>query len=363
MLKRLALFTALMLGATSVSAQADTTARGLALNAQGTANALATVLAAPLSVKAVDKNGVLIDTDQPAITRNIDSSLIASAAVSTTGSFTNPIFSAVDMTGYSAAIVNINQATSGNTLVCGMSNDGQFWYPVGGIPVDSSSGGITATRPLSGTAAYAYPRRGRYFTCYLSVASGSSVSINAYLQATPVVFGANNASVIGGSGNEGNALSASPLVLITGGARRPTLFACSTSTSAMATCASSITPMGSQVFFPYVDPLFSWTWSSILTNTTTASTIRNGVSGGFSNFLTSCQISTDALGGATSLVIRDGAGGTVLWRQRLQTAGLNVVQITFPVPLRATQGNLIEAATETAVTGGVYLSCQGFNHP
>ena len=33
-----------------------------------------------------------------------------------------------------------------------------------------------------------------------------------------------------------------------------------------------------------------------------------------------CRSAHDALGGATELAIRDGAGGAVLWRHKLQTA-------------------------------------------
>jgi len=35
----------------------------------------------------------------------------------------------------------------------------------------------------------------------------------------------------------------------------------------------------------------------------------------------------------------------------------------FDVPLRGSPGNLLEVAILTAVTGGVYINCQGFTAP
>lgn len=82
---------------------------------------------------------------------------------------------------------------------------------------------------------------------------------------------------------------------------------------------------------------------------------------GFSNYLSSLNISTDTLGAATELAIRDGAGGTVLWRMKLQTAALPHALIIFSTPLKGTTGNLLELVTLTAsVTGGVYVNAQGY---
>ena len=78
------------------------------------------------------------------------------------------------------------------------------------------------------------------------------------------------------------------------------------------------------------------------------------------NYLTDLQIAADALGAATELAIRDGAGGTVLWRGKLQTAALIVTWIGFSQPLQGSPGNLLEVVTLTAVTGGVYVNAQGY---
>ena len=71
----------------------------------------------------------------------------------------------------------------------------------------------------------------------------------------------------------------------------------------------------------------------------------------------------DTLGGATELAIRDGAGGAMLWRHKLQTAPNENMTFNFDVPLRGSPGNLLEVVTLTAVTGGIYINCQGFVAP
>jgi hypothetical protein len=79
--------------------------------------------------------------------------------------------------------------------------------------------------------------------------------------------------------------------------------------------------------------------------------------------LTGLQIQTATLGGATELAVRDGAGGTVLWRTQLQTGPLALTDIEFETPLQGSPTNLLEVVTLTAVTGGVYVNAQGYAAP
>lgn len=81
------------------------------------------------------------------------------------------------------------------------------------------------------------------------------------------------------------------------------------------------------------------------------------------NYITDIQIQTATLGNATELCIRDGAGGTVLWRTQLQTTAMPVIGINFQTPLRGSPGNLLEVVTLTSATGGVYFNAQGFVAP
>ncbi len=102
-----------------------------------------------------------------------------------------------------------------------------------------------------------------------------------------------------------------------------------------------------------------------ITNTTTAVTLVAAQAAGVRNYLTSLQLSSDALGAATEIAIRDGAGGTVLWRGKIGTAGIaGVITIQFSDPLKSTAATLLEVVTLSAsVSGGVYVNAQGYIAP
>jgi len=102
-----------------------------------------------------------------------------------------------------------------------------------------------------------------------------------------------------------------------------------------------------------------------ITNTTTAATLVAAQAAGVRNYLTSLQISSDVLGAATEIAIRDGAGGTVLWRGKIGTAGIaGVSTIQFSDPLKSTAATLLEVVTLSAsVFGGVYVNAQGYIAP
>jgi hypothetical protein len=99
-----------------------------------------------------------------------------------------------------------------------------------------------------------------------------------------------------------------------------------------------------------------------ISNTTTAVTIAAAAGASLRNYVTGIQVNATALGAATEIAIRDGAGGAVLWRGEIGTAGLsNGRDIVFPVPLKGTANTLLEVVTLTAsVTGAVYFNAQGF---
>lgn len=114
---------------------------------------------------------------------------------------------------------------------------------------------------------------------------------------------------------------------------------------------------------PYALASSRWGYAAAaggISNTTTAVTIIAAAGAGVRNYVTGIQIDAGALGAATEIAIRDGAGGTVLWRGFITTGGA-MRQVEFGVPLKGTANTLMEVVTLTAsVTGSVYFNAQGF---
>lgn len=126
------------------------------------------------------------------------------------------------------------------------------------------------------------------------------------------------------------------------------------------------TLVGALVVKPFTIPEAQWSYAAAsggITNTTTAVTVRAAAGAGLRNYITSMQLNHNVLGAATEFVIRDGAGGAVLFRVGLNTEALAPVGITFPVPLVGTANTLLEIVTLTAVTGGVFVNLQGYAAP
>lgn len=118
-----------------------------------------------------------------------------------------------------------------------------------------------------------------------------------------------------------------------------------------------------QVSQPYALASSRWGYAAAsggISNTTTAVTIIAAGGAGVRNYVTSIQVDAGTLGAATEIAVRDGAGGTVLWRGFITTGGV-MRQVNFPVPLKGTANTLMEVVTLTAsVTGSVYFNAQGY---
>lgn len=131
--------------------------------------------------------------------------------------------------------------------------------------------------------------------------------------------------------------------------------------------SSLIDTSGKHIVVPYAADTSSWSYAAAasgIVNTTTAVTIRAAAGANLRNYITNIQIAADALGAATEIAIRDGAAGPVLWRGKVQTAGLPFVNFDLNVPLRGSLNTLLEVVTLSAtVTGGVYFNCQGYSAP
>lgn len=127
------------------------------------------------------------------------------------------------------------------------------------------------------------------------------------------------------------------------------------------------TLIGVPIVRPYSIPESDWLYSAAaggILNTTTAVTIKTASGAGTRNYITSIQVMSEALTNATELAIRDGAGGTVIWRIKIGTSGLPFSQFDFASPLRPSVNSLLEIVTLTASgAGAVYFNAQGYTAP
>lgn len=108
----------------------------------------------------------------------------------------------------------------------------------------------------------------------------------------------------------------------------------------------------------------AWSYAAAasgIASTTTAVTIKAAAGAGVRNYLSTLHISHATLGAATEFAVRDGAGGTVLFRATLGTAANEGVPMFFDPPLRGSANTLMEVVTLTSVTGGVYANAQGYS--
>ena len=101
--------------------------------------------------------------------------------------------------------------------------------------------------------------------------------------------------------------------------------------------------------------------ASGIASSTTAVTIKAAAGAGLRNYISDIQVSHATLGGATELAIRDGAGGTVLWRMTLATTANENISVSLKTPVVGSANTLLEVVTLSSVTGGVYVNAQGYS--
>jgi hypothetical protein len=96
-------------------------------------------------------------------------------------------------------------------------------------------------------------------------------------------------------------------------------------------------------------------------NTTTAVTVKAAAATGIRNYVKSIDLSWDALTNATEVAIRDGAGGTVLWRFRIPATTPGNFSHIFASPRRGSAATLLEVVTLAASGAGkVYANLDGY---
>lgn len=271
------------------------------------------------------------------------------------------------MLDYESITVQVTSAGSSCIITYETSDDNTNWVNSAGL--NAANIGTSATSPITSTAVITqFPRKALYFRARVSTYGlGSTVSVVGTLSKSPVVqlgtLTLTGVSQVGGAVSEGTAATTSP-VLVGLEAR--------TSSKTSVANASAVRPIatvdGRQIVRLDAIPENEWSYvaaSGGITNTTTAVSLAAGAGSGVRNYITSLQVSSDTLGTATEVVIRDGVGGAVLWRAKIGTAGtVGIQNIRFHPPLRGSSNTLLEAACVTATgTGSIYLNVQGYKAP
>ena len=289
----------------------------------------------------------------------VSGTVIGTAANDATSGIATVLF-ITSMLNYESITVQVTSAGTSCTVIYEQSEDQTIWYSVSGISV-TNYGSASPSSGTTSVAMYIFPRKGTYFRARVVTYGSGTVAVTGALSKAP--FNLTIEARLGGYANEGAAITSQPVPIALEGR---------TSSKTSVTSGQAVRPIstvdGRLITRPHSIPENEWVYAAAsggITNTTTAATLVAAQAAGVRNYLTSLQISSDVLGAATEIAIRDGAGGTVLWRGKIGTAGIaGVSTIQFSNPLKSTAATLLEVVTLTAsVTGGVYVNAQGYKAP
>ena len=311
----------------------------------------------PVGVSGIDGSGLkralLTDSIGQMMTTEQDSEVFTASADSASVLFT------ADMTNWRSVLLQITSAGTSCTVIYECSNDQVTWSQCFGSVSAISTSSATSVGSSLGLVQCIFPKRGKYFRARVSVYGSGTVSAAYSLTAQDVQLSV--AAQVWGQVAEGYATSANPVVI--GLEAR-------TSTKTVVSSGRVVRPIattdGRMVVCPRSIPELEWNYAAAsggILNTTTAVTINANVAS-LRNYITSLQVQSEPLTNATELAIRDGAGGTVLWRIKIPTTGLDLKQIKFDNPIKSTANTLLEVVTLTASgTGAVYFNAQGYVAP
>lgn len=291
-------------------------------------------------------NGQASDANSSPVVITSDQMGLDGTTITTTpGSALNAVLFTTPTKGYSYLTVTPTSIGSGNTLRFQYTDDGGVtWSNAGSIGnYDGAAVWASAQGPSVG-AVYSIPAIGSQMRAIISVYGSGTVAVNATLHTETFNLPMTD--------------NVSP---------RYTARTTSPGSASNGTPTTPIIDSGYKIVVtPLAIPEMTWGYvaaSAGIVNTTTAVTLAPATAS-LRNYLDSCQLSAEALGAATTIVVRDGAAGTVLWRSRVGTSGLPMSSVNFEPALRGSTNTLMEFATETAsVTGAVYASCQGHLAP
>ena len=299
--------------------------------------------------------GTAVSSSNPLPVAQTDGLSVSGTATSAAVLFTT------SMLNYESITVQVTSAGTSCTITYETSDDGvSNWVSASGL-VANNTGQNLLSVTSTGTGMSQFARKGLYFRARVSTYGSGTVTVIGTLSKVPVAQFSGVYTY--GTGSEGG---------VTINNITPVGVEARTSSKTNVSSGNFVRPIattdGRQVIRLNSIPENEWVYAAAsggITNTTTAATLVAAQAAGVRNYLTSLQISSDVLGAATEIAIRDGAGGTVLWRGKIGTAGIaGVSTIQFSDPLKSTAATLLEVVTLSAsVFGGVYVNAQGYKAP
>jgi len=315
-----------------------------------------------LAIKAAFEAGVNIFNGGSAVSSSNPLPVAQTDGLSVSGTATSAaVLFTTSMLNYESITVQVTSAGTSCIITYETSDDNSNWISIGGLSF-TNTGASALASTSSAVGGIQFARKGLYFRArVLTYVSGTVTAIGTLSKAPAVQQGI--MYIGGGASSEGGGAGTSPVTIG---------LECRTSSKTSVSNATLVRPIatvdGRQIVRLDAIPENEWSYvaaSGGITNTTTAVAIAGGAGSGVRNYITSLQVSSDTLGTATEVVIRDGIGGAALWRTKIGTAGIVGIQgIRFHPPLRGSTNALLEAACVTATgTGSIYLSVQGYRAP
>ena len=315
----------------------------------------------PVGVSGIDGSGLkrslLTDSIGQMMTTEQDSEVFTASVSSASVLFT------VDMTNWRSVLLQITSAGSSCTVAYECSNDQVTWNQLFGSYINyNSSSSLGAVGNVSSTATgnMHFPKRAKYCRARVSVYGSGTVSVAYVLSALdmPAIPGA----TIWGQVAEGGTAGGNPVTI---GVE------CRTTRKTAVGNGQIVRPIGTVdgklIVRSHSIPENEWKYAAAsggIVNTTTGVTLAAAGGTGLSVYITSMQIRSETLTNATEIALRDGAGGTVVWRSKLNSSGMDLTNITFENPIKGTANTLLEFATLTATgTGAIYINAQGYYAP
>lgn len=312
----------------------------------------------PVGVSAIDlaglKRSLLADALGQLFTTEQDSAVLTASASSASVLFT------VDMTNWRSVLLQVTSAGSSCTIIYECSTDQISWSQCsGGVTNISTSSGVHLSSGSS-VGQYVFPKRGKYFRARVSVYGSGTVSLTYSLSAQDATISV--AAYVWGQIAEGSNIGGNPVTI--GVEAR-------TSNKSIVGNGQVVRPIGTVdgklIVRSHSIPENEWKYAAAsggIANTTTGVTLAAAGGTGVSVYITSMQLRSETLGNPTEIVLRDGAGGPVLWRSKINSNGMDLINITFENPIKGTANTLLEFATLTAtVTGTIYINAQGYYAP